>query len=208
VSHPARGGASGEFHRIDIHAYEQTAERQLGREIDIGLGQFSAHCEHHVRVGYQLLNGTVGQRSAEACGMTFGEHALARRCRHQGAIQRFDQAVQLRSRAARAAAGDDEGPRGNAKQSHGGVDLIGTRLRQRRGGFESIGLKRRVLGEDIERNFQIRRAWTSGAQGGQTQSQVIAHILGALRRTRDAEYAGGERGLVAEFVQHSPLFGE
>ena len=95
--------------------------------VDVGLAQFRAHRQHHVRVEYHFLNGGVGQRGAEIRGMAFGEHPLARGGGHQRAIQRLGEAAQRLAGAARAAARDDERTRGAREHAHRRVDLRGRR---------------------------------------------------------------------------------
>ncbi len=140
--------------------------------------------------------------------MTFGQHTLARRRRDQRAIQPFNQAAQLRAGAARAAAGNDERTRGALEQTHGGVDYAEVRLRQQGCMRETLRLQVGRLGQQVERNFQIRRTRPARAQRVQAQPQVIAHVRRAAGTARDAEHARRERGLVVEFVQHAPLLGE
>ena len=125
-----------------------------------------------------------------------------------GTIQCFDQPLQFGAGAPRAAARDDERPRSHREQAYGRVDLIAAGLRLQRRGFETQRLERSGFGEHVERNFQVGRARPSGAQRGEAEAQMIAHILGAVRGARDAEDTRGKRRLVVQLVQHAPLFAE
>ena len=111
---------------------EPAAQRQSRGGVHVGLAHLSAHREHHVRIGDQLLNGAVGQRGAEIGGMAFGEQPLARGRRHQRTIERLDQALQLSAGAARAAARDDERARGRARAAARPRRSDPRRLRQQR----------------------------------------------------------------------------
>ncbi len=128
--------------------------------------------------------------------MAFGEQPFAGRRRHQGAIQCLDQALQFGAGAPRAAACDDERPRSHREQAYGRLDLIAASLRLQRHGFETQRLERGGFGEHVERDFQVGGARASGAQRGQAEAQMIAHIFGAVRGACDAEDARGQRRLI------------
>jgi hypothetical protein len=140
--------------------------------------------------------------------MALGEHTFARRRRHQRAIQRIDQTMQLGAGAARTAACNDDRPRSHLEQAYRGLDLLRVRLRQKCAVLEAPGFERRWLREHVERNLKVSRARPASAQRREAQPQMIAHILRIVRGPCDAEHAGGQCGLVVQLMQHAPLLGE
>ena len=197
-----------EFIRIDVDANQPAADRQSQRRVNIGLAHFGAHRHHHIGLGDQGLNRAVGKRSTEVGGMIMRQQTFAGRGRHQRAVEGLDQALQFASSAARAAAGDDDGPGGEIEQANRCADSFDRGLGQRRRIGETISRQRGGFGQHVERDFQVRRTGAPGAQRGQTDAQMIAYVLGARGRSRHPEDSGGKRRLTMQFVQHAPLLAE
>ena len=140
--------------------------------------------------------------------MAVGKNSLAGRGRDAWAVQGIDESVKLRAGMPCAAAGDDDGPSSDGEQSNGGLDLFVGGLRQRRRFGKARRRQRRGFGQHVQGNFEICWPRPAGTQRGQTRAQMIAHVLGARRGASHAEYTGGERPLVVQFVQHAPLLAQ
>jgi len=197
-----------ELGRVDIDADQQPAQGQFHQVEKIGLGDFRAHRQHDVGVGDQRLDGAVWKRRTKIRRMAFGKDSLARRSGDAWAIQRVDETVKLGAGMPRAAAGDDDGPSRHGEQPDSRLDLLVGGLGQGYRLGKARCRQRGHFAQHVQGNFEISGPRPAGAQRRQTRPEMIAHVLGARRGASHAENAGGQRPLVLQFVQHTPLLAQ
>ncbi len=87
----------------------------------------------------------------------------------------------------------------SAAAAGAGVPLV----RAKRSGRSAVGSPQQVEGD-----FQVRRARPRGVQRGKGGPQMVAYVLGTAGTARQPADPGGERALILQFVQYPPALAE